>query len=98
MKAQAGRPWTPEEIDVVIAAYFTMLDWQTSGRTFRKAEMLRSIAPSLPVRSKASIERKFQNISAIVREFGVAPVTGYLGLDHYQGALREAVVGRLRTR
>ena len=46
----------------------------------------------LPVRSTASIERKFQNISAVLDESGLDWIDGYKTLAHYQRELKAAVL------
>ena len=48
-------------------------------------------------RSPASIERKHQNISAILRELGCHWISGYKPLSNYQGALLLAVSSWLST-
>jgi hypothetical protein len=87
-----GRPWTKSEVEVAVAAYVEMLRRELKGERYVKSDVVRSIEPLLPDRSRPSIERKLQNISAILDEEGLAWIDGYKPLAHYQRELRVAVL------
>ena len=57
------------------------------GQTPNKAEHNRQLQAMLPARSKASIEYKHCNISAVLVELGVPPLVGYKPLFNYQQLL-----------
>jgi hypothetical protein len=80
--------------------YLRMLRMQFMGQTPIKAEFNRQLQAMLPARSRSSIERKHGNISAVLVELGVPPLTGYKPLPHYQKLLAavvsEALVKDLR--
>jgi hypothetical protein len=87
-----GRPWTRREVEVAVAAYVDMLRRELKGERYVKSDVVRGIEPLLPDRSRPSIERKLQNISAVLDEQGLAWIDGYKPLAHYQHDLRVAVL------
>jgi hypothetical protein len=78
-------------VAVVVAAYFAMLAAELRGERVNKAAQVRNLAPLLPARPRGSIERKMQNISAVLDEDQMAWIDGYKPLSHYQAILREEV-------
>jgi hypothetical protein len=58
--------WSQEEVGLIVADYFTMLEKELLGKPFNKAEHHRSLAPKLAGRSDGSIEFKHANISAVL--------------------------------
>ncbi len=93
-----GRPWTREEVALAVAAYVDMLRRELRGEPYVKTEVVRALEPQLPDRSRPSIERKLQNISAVLDEEGLAWIDGYKPLAHYQHELRVAVLDTLGHR
>ncbi len=89
--------WTKSEIDAVVADYFGMLGDELAGRPFVKLARYRSLAERIP-RNIKSIERKHQNISAIMIGFGQPWVTGLKPAKHYQNALADGVLRWLDQR
>lgn len=87
--------WSREEVEAAVADYFDMLSRELRGESFNKAEHNRNLRRVLVRRSTASIERKHQNISAVLLELGYPYVDGYKPLGNYQGLLRSVVVDRL---
>jgi hypothetical protein len=85
-------PWTRREVDVAVAGYVDMLRRELKGERYVKSDVVRSIEPLLPDRSRPSIERKLQNISAVLDEEGLAWIDGYKPLAHYQRELHVAVL------
>src|SRR4029079_10710011 len=51
-RAEAGRDWTVEEVDLIVADYFDMLRLDLAGQPYRKAEHSRSLRECLDARSK----------------------------------------------
>jgi hypothetical protein len=94
---ETGKPWTPLECEAVVASYFDMLRAEIRGERYTKADAVRALEATLQMRSKGSIERKLQNVSAILVELGHQWIDGYKPLAHYQADLRRAVVGGLQT-
>lgn len=91
-----GSPWTRFEIDEAVSAYLGMLRMEHSGQEYVKANVVRGLGVVLPVRSRGSIERKFQNISAILDQLGRPWIDGYKPLTNYQRDLRDAVITSFR--
>ncbi|HEX7380695.1 MAG TPA: DUF3883 domain-containing protein [Nevskiaceae bacterium] len=80
-----------------MAAYFRMLRMQLVGQNLNKAEQSRELQALLPARSKASIEYKHRNISAVLVELGIPPLRGYRPLFNYQQALVPVVATVLES-
>jgi len=72
-----------------------MLALELRGEPFNKAEHNRHLLMLLHGRSKGAVEKKHQNISAVLIELGYPYVDGYKPLPNYQGLLREIVEERL---
>jgi hypothetical protein len=89
---ESGRAWTLVECEAVAASYLRMLDAELKGERYSKADAVRALQRLLPVRSRGSIERKLQNVSAILDEVGREWIDGYKPLPHYQHDLRRAVL------
>jgi len=83
--------WTQLEVEAVVADYLAMLAHQFQDIPYNKAEHNRTLH-SLIGRTRGSIERKHQNISAILRELGMPWIIGYKPLGNYQDLLREVVI------
>ena len=72
--------WTDAELTAAIDAYLTMLRCEKNGEPYNKAEINRSLRESgalLEGRTKASIEYRMQNISAVLKEEKLPFVKGY---------------------
>src|SRR5207237_1765015 len=86
----AGTPWTESEVSAVVESYFRMLATERAGVRYSKAENRRRLMATVH-RSEGSIERKLQNISAVLDVLGAQWINGYKPLAHYQDALVAAV-------
>lgn len=82
-----GSSWSDREIALAIEDYFAMLVAEIKGRPYRKADHFRALGARLDGRTKGSIERKHQNISAILIGQGIGPIDGYKPLGNYQTRL-----------
>src|SRR5712691_10570655 len=87
--------WSREEVEIAVADYLNMLSKELRGQSFNKAEHNRGLQQLLPKRTRGSVERKHQNISAVLLELGYPYIDGYKPLGNYQGLLREVVEERL---
>jgi len=72
-----------------------MLALELRGEPFNKAEHNRNLVRVLNGRTHGSIERKHQNISAVLIELGYPYIDGYKPLRNYQELLRDVVEERL---
>jgi hypothetical protein len=87
--------WSREEVEATVSDYFEMLAAELRGESFNKAEHNRGLQMLLNGRSKGSIEKKHQNISAILIELGYPYIDGYKPLKNYQQLLYSIVEDRL---
>lgn len=82
----AGVDWSDDEIDMIVADYFDMLRMEVASIPFVKAQRNHYLR-QLIGRSRGSIERKHQNISAVLEKLGMPWIAGYKPLINYQNAL-----------
>lgn len=87
--------WTREEVEATAADYFDMLQQELQGLDYNKSAHRRHLATLLHNRSDGAIERKHQNISAVLIELGFVYISGYKPLRNYQQLLFEVVADRL---
>lgn len=87
--------WSREEVEATVSDYFDMLAMELRGELFNKAEHNRNLQKLLNGRTKGAIEKKHQNISAVLIELGYPYVDGYKPLPNYQGLLCKVVEDRL---
>ena len=72
----AGADWSLDEVELIVADYFAMLEAELSGLAYSKAEHNRRLQQATG-RSKGSVEFKHQNISAVLKGLGEDWITGY---------------------
>lgn len=88
--------WSRYEIEATVADYFHMLMLELSGQSYNKSAHRKLLLQKLQGRTDSAVERKHQNISAILIEYGVPGISGYKPLGNYQALLRDVVEGRLK--
>jgi hypothetical protein len=89
--------WSQAEVEAAVSDYLDMLAEELRGLAFNKAEHNRLLRRLIPSRTKGSIERKHQNISAVLIELGCPYISGYKPLGNYQVLLRRVVEERLQS-
>jgi hypothetical protein len=89
--------WSRIEVEAIVADYIVMLRDELQSHAFNKTEHRRHLSSMLENRSDGSIERKHQNISAILIEIGHPWIKGYKPLGNYQELLAEVVVDRVTS-
>jgi hypothetical protein len=87
--------WTRSEVEAIVDDYLTMLSLELQDRPYSKTDHRRHLKPLLNQRTDGSIERKHQNISAVLIEVGFPYVSGYKPLRNYQQMLFDVVTDRL---
>jgi hypothetical protein len=87
--------WSREEVEATVSDYFEMLSLELHQQPFNKADHNRKLQRILFHRTKGSIERKHQNISAVMIDLGWPYVDGYKPLKNYQALLRDVIEERL---
>lgn len=90
MSEVRGSIWSDWEVDAIVADYFAMLGNEIAGAPFNKSEHRRALR-SLTSREPSSIERKHQNISAVLERLGLPFIRGYKPLAHFQNVLLDSV-------
>ena len=90
MASSGQSNWTDEELDRIVADYFTMLGEEISGAPYNKAAHNRGLREGLD-RSKGSIEFKHRNISAVLVKLGLPSIRGYIPAENHQGAIIPAI-------
>jgi hypothetical protein len=92
-----GEDWSQEEVEATVAAYFNMLDKELRGQDYNKTEHRHHLSAILNKRSDGAIERKHQNISAVLRDLDFPFINGYKPLGNYQQMLFSVVYNRLEN-
>ena len=82
--------WRDDELDLIVGDYFAMLQHEARGHPYVKSRHNATLAQILG-RSRGSIGRKHQNISAVFDHLGLPWIAGYKPLAHFQKSLIAAV-------
>lgn len=86
-----GEDWSEDEVRATIAAYFEMLRCEALQERYRKSDLNATLLARLRRRTKPALERKHQNISAVLHALGLPFVAGYKPLANVQLLLRKEV-------
>ncbi len=86
-----GEDWSQQEVDATVTAYFDMLLREAMQEKYNKTEHNLALRQILRSRTKASIELKHQNISAVLHELDLPFIGGYKPRGNSQLLLRKAV-------
>lgn len=74
-----GEAWSQAELSAAVIAYMDMLQHQEAGEAYSKAAYRRGLREgALSGRTEASIEYRFQNVSAALASLGLKTLQGYL--------------------
>ena len=85
------RHWNRSEVEATVRDYLNMLALELRGEQVNKAARNRDLRAQLDGRSHGAVERKHQNISAVLIALGFPYINGYKPLGHGQGMLREVI-------
>jgi len=85
-----GTEWSAQEIELAVLDYFEMLELERQGQNYNKAEHNRQLQQATR-RTRTSIERKHQNISAVLGQLGLPSIDGYKPLANFQQSLLDAI-------
>jgi hypothetical protein len=86
-----GEDWSQQEVDATVAAYFEMLLLEAKQEKYNKSERNAALRQVLMARSKASVELKHQNISAVLHDMDLPFIPGYKPRGNSQLLLRKVV-------
>lgn len=89
--------WSRMEVEAAVSDYREMLAGELRGESFNKAERNRNLRQLLNGRTHGSVERKHQNISAVLIELGYPWVDGYKPLGNFQDLLFDVVGEQMRS-
>lgn len=88
---QVGQDWSIEEVNATVASYFEMLLHEARQEKYNKSEHNATLRQVLRGRSRASVELKHQNVSAVLNGIGLPFIPGYKPRSNVQLLLRKAV-------
>jgi hypothetical protein len=95
-ESKIGTPWQDDELDAIVADYFSMLDAELSRTPYVKSHHSAALMEKIG-RTHRSVEFKHQNISAVLDELGMPWIPGYKPKRNYQGAIFDAIDRYLST-
>lgn len=90
--------WSEREVALAVADYLDMLTLELQDKRYVKADHWRSLMPQLRNRTKGSIEFKYGNVSAALRDLGYPFVDGYKPYANYQALVIDVVQKQLQDR
>jgi hypothetical protein len=93
-----GRDWTDQEVRLIVADYFAMLQAEAQGQPYKKSEHRKALIPRLEGRSEASVEFKHANVSGVLVDMGLPYIDGYKPRSNYQASLAAEVDSFLDAR
>jgi hypothetical protein len=85
-----GRPWNDDELDAIVADYFSMLRAELSQQPYVKSHHSAVLMKQIG-RTHRSVEFKHQNISAVLEEMGLPWIMGYKPKRNYQASIFGAI-------
>jgi hypothetical protein len=85
-----GRPWNDDELDAIVADYFSMLRSELSRQPYVKSHHSAALMEQIG-RTHRSVEFKHQNISAVLEEMGLPWIVGYKPKRNYQASIFGAI-------
>ncbi len=85
-----GRPWNDDELDAIVADYFSMLRAELSQQPYVKSHHSAVLMKQIG-RTHRSVEFKHQNISAVLEEMGFPWIAGYKPKRNYQASIFGAI-------
>ena len=93
-----GEDWSQQEVDATVTAYFEMLLLEAKQEKYSKSDKNAALRQVLKARTKASVELKHQNISAVLHGMDLPYISGYKPRGNSQLLLRKAVQTFLLSR
>ena len=97
MQTHESDDWSREEVGAIVADYLQMLASELRDEPYNKAEHNRKLRALLKNRTRGAVEKKHQNISAVMLSLGFPYIAGYKPLNRYQRLLSQVVEERLEA-
>ena len=85
-----GKPWNDDELDAIVADYFSMLRAELSRQPYVKSHHSAVLMEQIG-RTHRSVEFKHQNISSVLEEMGLPWIIGYKPKRNYQESIFGAI-------
>src|SRR5258705_5515927 len=85
-----GKPWNDDELDAIVADYFSMLRSELSRQPFVKSHHSANLMQQIG-RTHRSVEFKHQNMSAVLEELGLPWIVGYKPTRNYKASIFGAI-------
>ena len=85
-----GKPWNDDELDAIVADYFSMLSAELSRQPYVKSHHSAVLMKQIG-RTHRSVEFKHQNVSAVLEEMGLPWILGYKPKRNYQASIFGAI-------
>lgn len=92
--APARRTWTESEIAAAVAGYVALLRAEETGEVLRRSEVIAEIEEATG-RTGEQLDMMMSNISAVVQEHGIMPLTSYRPRSNVPAGVRPAVAAAL---
>ena len=89
-EAKIGKDWQGDELDAIVADYFSMLAADLARQPYVKARHSAALMAQIG-RTHRAVEFKHQNISAVLDELGMPWIPGYIPKRNYQIAIFDAI-------
>lgn len=89
-QSKVGTDWQADELEAIVADYFSMLVDELAGRHYIKSHHNKALQARIG-RTAGSIERKHMNISAVLRELSLPFIDGYKPFSNFQDALGRTI-------
>lgn len=89
--------WSREENAVIVREYLAMLEQELTGQAYVKTAANRRVQ-DLTGRARGSVEFKFANVSAALRDINAPYIDGYKPRENYQASLATALDDALVSR
>lgn len=86
-----GENLSLEEVRATVLDYMAMLKFELAGQPYNKSLHRRALVQKLDGRSEGAVEKKHQNISAVLDDLGHFRIPGYKSQFNYQRILAEEV-------
>jgi hypothetical protein len=84
--------WSLIEVEAIVADYFEMLTLEQSGVPYNKSAHRRRLLERLHKRTNGAVEKKHQNISAVLIKNNLLYINGYKPLWGFQQLLEDVVI------
>ena len=95
---QRGKDWSQQEVELIVADYFDMLQSEVEGQPYKKSEHRKKLLPQLDGRTDASVEFKHANVSGVLVDMGLPYIDGYKPRGNYLASLAAEVEAFLDNR